>query len=294
MDWLLHNLIADMPGPQFLFVYGLVIVLTLAVCWWRLRQSDPTASLPAPLVPATPDPYEIAYLRGGENEVLRVVLFRLLQQGALQVIPKKSGWFGGEEERIERGNSNPTLCPLEKEVFNSIARHTAQEIFADTGIKYKVKESCNSYEQGLQGEQLLVGPEAKSRASQIACMGALLILGLGGYKLVVALAKGHSNVLFLIMMCFVAVLILQRISSPRFTLRGRKYLQNLEAAFGQWKENASQIAESQLFLLMGIFGATVLSDTTYDYFRQMFSKGNSGSCGGGCGGGCGGCGGCGE
>jgi uncharacterized protein (TIGR04222 family) len=106
MDWLLHNLIADMPGPVFLFVYGLVIVLTLAVCWSWLCQSNPTASLPAPRVPSTPDRYEIAYFRGGENEVLRVVLFRLLQQGALQVIPKKSGWFGGEQDWTRRPKRN--------------------------------------------------------------------------------------------------------------------------------------------------------------------------------------------
>jgi uncharacterized protein (TIGR04222 family) len=287
----LHNLIADMPGPMFLFVYGLVIVLTLTVCWSWLRQSDPTASVPAPRVPSTPDPYEIAYLRGGENEVLRVVLFRLLQQGALQVIPKNSGWFGGEQERIERGNVNPTLSPLEKEIFKSIARHTAQEIFQDTGIRCKVKESCNSYEQRLQGEQFLVGPEAKNRASETKWMGALLIAGLGGYKLIVALAKGHSNVLFLIWMGVVAVAVLHKICSPRLTFRGRQYLQNLKTAFGQWKEHASLIGESQLFLLVGIFGATVLSGTTYDYFRQMFSKGSAS--GGGCGGGCDGCGGCG-
>ena len=110
MDWLL-KLIADMPGPLFLFVYGSVIGLTLVSCWWWLRQGDPTSSLPPVQTPSAPDPYEVAYLRGGENEVLPVVLFRLLQQGALQVIPKKSGWFGGEEQRIERGNSNDTLCP---------------------------------------------------------------------------------------------------------------------------------------------------------------------------------------
>ncbi|MBM2846884.1 MAG: Ser/Gly rich, Cys interspersed [Bacteroidetes bacterium] len=92
MDWLL-KLITDMPGPQFLLIYGSVIALTLAGCWWWYRQGDSTASLPAPQIPSTPDPYEIAYLRSGENEVLRVVLFRLLQQGALQVIPKKSGWL---------------------------------------------------------------------------------------------------------------------------------------------------------------------------------------------------------
>jgi hypothetical protein len=57
MDWLMHNALADMYGPHFLLLYGSVIVLTLAACWWTLRQCDPTTSLFPPAVPSAPDPY---------------------------------------------------------------------------------------------------------------------------------------------------------------------------------------------------------------------------------------------
>ena len=37
MDWLTDNPIANMYGPHFLLLYAIVIVVTLAVCWLRLR-----------------------------------------------------------------------------------------------------------------------------------------------------------------------------------------------------------------------------------------------------------------
>ena len=40
MDWLPHNLIADMYGPHFLILYGYVITVTLLGCWWGVRSRE--------------------------------------------------------------------------------------------------------------------------------------------------------------------------------------------------------------------------------------------------------------
>jgi hypothetical protein len=57
MSWLMHNPIADMYGPTFLFFYACVIAATLITSWWKIRAADPTADLtPLPLR-ANPDPY---------------------------------------------------------------------------------------------------------------------------------------------------------------------------------------------------------------------------------------------
>lgn len=288
MDWLLE-FIARIPGPQFVIVYGLLTVVALAVCRWWVRHRDPTKSLPAVQVPSNPDPYEIAYLRGGENEVLRVVLFRLLQQGVLRVLLEKGALI--EKETFITGSTDAGLRPMEQEIAHRSASHTSKEVFRDVWIKHRVAAECSLYRDRLQAERLLVRPEDKARYSWIATIGTLLILGIGAYKLIAALANGHSNVAFLIIIGLVGVGILWQICTTRLTFRGREYLQRLEAAFGQWKAQASELGESQLLLLMSVFGAAVLSGTAYDYFRQMFSKGN-GNCGscGGCDGGCGGCG----
>src|SRR5438067_4383703 len=81
MRWSLLDAIATMPGPQFLVLYACVIALTLFVCRLLLRRADSTAALPPALVPSEPDPYEIAYLRGGEKELTRLLICELIERG---------------------------------------------------------------------------------------------------------------------------------------------------------------------------------------------------------------------
>ena len=76
--------IANMYGPDFLWLYAGVIVCALGVLLGaallprrRLRASTAGVSL-------NPDPYEIAYLRGGELEVGRLALIDLIEEGWLQ------------------------------------------------------------------------------------------------------------------------------------------------------------------------------------------------------------------
>ena len=49
MSWL-DNPVANMPGPQFLVFYAVVIAVTLGALWALLRR-DPTVGEAAPLVP---------------------------------------------------------------------------------------------------------------------------------------------------------------------------------------------------------------------------------------------------
>lgn len=106
MDWLMDNAIANMYGPKFLVVYGVVIVLTLVICWIML--SIRTASFPS---------HGVTSRTGGSGEA------------------DNFGW-------------------------------------------------------------------------PVRLAGAAVIVGLGGYKLAIALAKGRHNVGFLILMGLVALCIL--------------------------------------------------------------------------------------
>jgi len=84
-DMSLLQVIDDMPGPAFLVLYGVVIVVTLISCkFWAGR--DATRNLFTPPVPKDFDPLEIAYLRAGENAVAHLTVFGLLQRGYLQMI----------------------------------------------------------------------------------------------------------------------------------------------------------------------------------------------------------------
>lgn len=101
MEWLTDNPIANMYGPQFLLLYGVVIVVTLVACWVLLA-----------------------------------------------------------------GRSRPGV---------------RRESFHD---------------------------DAPREDWPVRVFGAVVIVGLGGYKLFVALSKGRYNVLFLILMGVVALVIL--------------------------------------------------------------------------------------
>lgn len=292
MDWLLES-IAAMHGPQFLAVYGLVAVATILVCAWLVRASDSTKSLPPLPVPAEPSPYEIAYLRGGDNELLRLILFRLVQQGAVRMLIEEG--TAAQKDTFMLEDSSKPQDSVHQEVARRMNGRTSKEVFHDPWVKREAAEHSGTYRSQLEGERLLLTPEEQYRHARLAWIGALVIAGLGFYKLVSALMEGHTNVMFLIVIIVFGVGILWNSCTIRLTHRGKKYLRSLESAFGRWKEQKAEIGESQLLLLVSIFGVAVLAGTTYDYFQKSFSQSNGscGSCGGGCDG-CGGCGGCGD
>src|SRR5262245_38132446 len=99
MDWLLDNPVANMYGPKFLLLYVGLAVFTILACRLAIRGSDPTKNLPPLPVPSNPDPYEIAYLRGGENEVTRLIIFNLIQRKYLKTTDG--------EKNIARETNNP-------------------------------------------------------------------------------------------------------------------------------------------------------------------------------------------
>ena len=154
-------------------------------------------------------------------------------------------------------------------------------------------------------------------------------MGLGGFKLAVAVAQGHRNVAFLIVFGGIGVLALAVacLVLPRTSRLGRAYLQELKRAYGDLKGRVHPIGaeDSALtkagdpdaprrlrdpsdypswLLMVGIFGIASLVDTPLSDLTTIFKLGSSstggcggggcggGGCGGGgCGGGCGGCGG---
>ena len=166
----------------------------------------------------------------------------------------------------------------------------------------------------------------RSSVWSVGLLGTLVIASLGGYKLLVALSKDHTNVLFLIVMGVISIIsLIWMCQSPRLTSRGRAYLEKIQLALERLKDRAASVssasADPSLLLLAAVFGIGVLDGTPYAYYPRMFQRAaassdgsistwmsscgvsscgtsstgsscSSSSCGGGggCGGGCGGCG----
>src|SRR5262245_20730923 len=69
----------DLRGPEFLafyFFFSLVVIIAIAI----LRRIAESGDAPQIVLG---DPYLIAYLRGGENEAMRVAVISLFDRGLL-------------------------------------------------------------------------------------------------------------------------------------------------------------------------------------------------------------------
>jgi uncharacterized protein (TIGR04222 family) len=298
MERLLATGIRDMYGPHFLLLYLAVIVVTLVIAW-RLR-ADGSGSLPPLPVPSKPDPLEVAYLRGGVNEATRFLAFDLLQRGYLQF---------ASDDRLVAADQPPDaagLSPLEKAALGWFAKpRTAHELFVSE-LSLDVRGHCRQYRERFETERLLRPAGAMATAALVWLCGALVIAGLGGYKLAAALEKGRHNIGFLIVMGIAALILLVPVCIPaRLTRRGKDYLAELHRVFGVLKSRAQHIAAAPddytWPLLVGLFGTAALAGTDYAPFARLFRASQAeggwiGGCGGwagtgGCGGGGGGCGG---
>ena len=330
MDFLFDNPLANMPGVVFLVFYSLFIIFTLVSFGVWKSQADKTAGLAIPPIPPSIDPYEIAYLRGGMNEVARAVIFALRQKDFLiiQSEGKNSRIHRNQQQTDQRG-----LNQMEQSVLNWFANsREPKEVFQGYGLLQVLDPYYSVYEARLEQQQFLTDAEMRSRVKRVRNIVLCLILGLGAYKFLVALMNGYSNVAGIVIIGVIAALITFAAAKlPRLTNLGKTYLERLQLAFDKLKyQTARQLAEpgaagarfagvDPLLLGVGVFGGTILAGTVYDDYNHVFQRAqnqaaiSSGSCGsgcgtscssgssgsscssgdggGGCGGGCGGCGG---
>ena len=287
MDWLSNNPVANMYGPSFLLLYFGFILAVIIGCRLAVRRSDSTSGELPPPISVNPDPYEIAYLRGGPNEVARLVIFDLVRLGYVEF----------ESKGIRRAQDHPDpgqLNELQKAVFDKITvTSTPLDLFKKEKVGEIVRHFCFDYENHLRKERLLAEPDAHARSMTTWGFGAALILGLGVYKLLAAMERDLPNVWFMIIMGGLSILILYGVVRPhRLSARGRAYLERLQAAFIRLKVKARSMSKSaaaadpSTLLLVGLFGAGALAGTPYAQYPQTFQRSapqSGSSCGGGCG-----------
>jgi hypothetical protein len=156
MNWLIHNPIGDMPGPAFLLVYLVVAMATCIVAHRLLRASDPTDTIELPPVPIEPDPYRIAYLRGGENEVIRIVLFALTERGYVSVVQDALYRFLPKVNKLAQTSNQfdlSELTELERVMFDAVeARVVPTSLFGRPDLTARVAEECSPYKKELEAE----------------------------------------------------------------------------------------------------------------------------------------------
>lgn len=326
MNWLFDNPLINLPGPYFLMFYAFAIAAAAIALKIIKSKLDFTGQMPLPPIPTEPDAFEIAFLRGGSNELARAATFALNQKGLIEISQN------GKETWIQQtASANPALLnPLERAVFNYYAEpRKPKDLFQKNGLKEILQPFSSTYEARLAAQHFLTDAAAKAQVIKISLAFAAAIIGLGFYKLLAAVLYGNYNIGFLILFGFIGIIILGVMANPpRLTEHGKKYLERLQLAFEKFKYASIPKTQNQpaattfaavdpLLLTVGLFGTAALAGTAYDNYNQAFHKsqqaqgsaGGSGcgsSCGtssdssscssggdgggGGCGGGCGGCG----
>ncbi|MBI5833551.1 MAG: TIGR04222 domain-containing membrane protein [Armatimonadetes bacterium] len=307
MDWLLHGPIGGMSGPDFLLLYAVVIVTAAMLALLARPMLDPTRDAAPPRIPESPDAFALAYLRGGAGEVAQLALFTLIERGYL--------WHDAMAHTVAPAPNPPESEPPARVLQRSLAAlgdqprrvHEALAV-----VNAACAPACGSFESALREERLLTSQQTLRCQFGLLAVTLVLVEGLGLFKLAAALAKGRTNVGFLLLMMVAAALVLGFCLQPRrLSARGQAYLDRARQRFRRLRDrlgrepghglNAAQV-------VLAVFGLSSLAGTAWAWtvteFRppQTSSNGCSGSTGcsgssgcsggsSGCGGG-GGCGGC--
>ncbi len=306
MPWMLHNPVADIPGPQFLVFFWAVAAAVIATVSLGVRRLDPSRGLePLPLGFKL-DPREIACLRGGGRTLLQTMLFDLWRRGFLQIVESKE-----HTQQMVRAEDGPDTSALDEFEWEILAEFETPRRLTGLHDEAKLAALAGRHACGLESslrDELLIMPgEARSLARSVAWLAATFLLLLSGYKVGMAVAKGHQNVVFLIVSTVVAVSGVAEVATlPRQTWRGSDYLDRLRLAFGGWPERLRDepeaFASPNAVLAVALLGYSALDGTphgaTWMSMNPASGAVSGGGCGGGCGGGgcgggCGGCGGCG-
>jgi uncharacterized protein (TIGR04222 family) len=283
----------DLPGPDFLVFYAFLGALTIALLWLARRASEAADS---PRIDYS-DPYLLAYLRGGQSEVIRVVTVSLIDRGLLQS-------NNDQLVAINPNAVNIARLPIEKALLEHFRfRANASSAFTSPAIL----STCQHYKDTLQRLGLLPDESILRARLRRFCIAVIFLTAVAGLKILIALQRGRTNILFLILLAVFFVFIAIRVHNPLRTRRGDALLADLRHLFSSLKARAAMLRPggetSDAALLMAVFGLDALPAAIFPYakrFQPISTASSTTSCGSTCGSSCGsscggggGCGGCG-
>ena len=303
--------IGSMSGPTFLIFYTILFVVGMMALRRRVKSLNAEANArPSLRMPEKLDPYKVAFLRGGDSEVLRAAMVDLVDRGLITktevtqgrfVKTKLTQWVS-DPEKVSQGYRFSAIQEYLIEHFHS-AKDAASIFGAECMLK--ARGLMGGYRDWVQEEQLLNDHSGRAGVRSMAWMLFLGLEGIGLYKLIAAIATRHFNVMFLLgYMAIIPIVILVIVARRRLSERGKRFLSDVQSACRSVKilksvelHRRSEVnvlaSDSTLPLLaMGVFGVAALQGSSLDPMYRSYQKSvaNMGGCGatsGGCGSGCG-------
>ena len=287
----------DWAGPPFLLFYIALIGVTIATVHVVIRIAEDG---PAPALPLA-DPYQIAWLRGGTPETVRIAVLSLLDREAIDL-----DVTGIVANPNKRSASAAAGSPIERAVLDCCGEGVIglRQLATDPSV-VAVAESCR---RGLEQLKLVPTDEQMGRRRRLMAVAVFTLFVVALIKLVLALDRGHSNVVFLMLLAIASPFAIWLLVKLQRTRLGSRMLADLRQLFGALRGRAATIRRgemtSEAMLLAAVFGLSALPTGSYSDLLQAYRSvdqaksssgcGSDGGGGGGCGGGGGGCGGCGS
>ena len=283
----------DLRGPEFLVFYLILGTLVLTLLFISRRRIDPVSAVKIDMS----DPYLIAFLRGGKDELIRVATISLVHRKLLQVA-------GTLVSVTSPGVADGVRIPIERQLLLYFANTSdGASAFSSAGCSF----AAESYGESLEKLGLLPDDSLRNRRLQILSVALAVLLGIAFIKIIIALSLGHTNIGFLIVLSAIFAFAAFKITCPRLTASGMAILDDLRFLFGPLSNRPSTcLGDNDIALLAAVFGITAVPQDIFPYARTLYPKAaaypgsscgagcgsSGGGCGGGgCGGGCGGCGG---
>ncbi|MFY8201991.1 MAG: TIGR04222 domain-containing membrane protein, partial [Pirellula staleyi] len=221
MQWL--RLFTHMQGTEFLIAYATLWVAFFVICLIVRYKTDQSHSI-TPVTPeADPDPYKIAYLRGGSNEVLRLATLELYSQDLLQETKPKPGTV--QWQLTPDAELPETLSPFAKQaaVFFSETQ-TPIQIFR-SNLAGRFVSEFDRWDEWIEQQGFRISPSQQFVLNLFAIGSALIFFLAGMTKIMSASLRHIDNIGFAAaMMVIGSVCLLRTRSHRRFNARGRQYL----------------------------------------------------------------------
>lgn len=282
----------DLRGPEFLRLFFYVSALMLvAAAWVRWRLRVPGGELPEKETEEL-EPYEVAYLEGGDKGVAKAALSRLVHEQQVE--------FDFETDQLKQRTVMGKLDPVDAAMYRAVKPEPRETLEAAAGSCAAVIAPIR---RRLQHLGLVMSDDKAVMALSIPMMMMSGVLILGVIKIAVGLSRDRP-VTILVAAC-VVVLLLSLFACGRPIHRSRRgdlvlaKLRDKNAALKyQAEKGSANLTGNDLVLACALF---TLHDPRLARLHRSLAPGGSidggggysgGSCGGGCGGG--GCGGCGS
>ena len=221
------------------------------------------------------DPYEMAYMRGGSRELLKLRLLELVQAGYLVVVEKKrKSWFGTGRwlAAVEDLQSGKGLGVIDLELLGWFSRPlTVQEVFCHD-FPEELKALCAQYRSGLLQHGMLSGwqgPEdTLSRIIGFVGLGIVLM----GFA-VAGVAQSGSYVFLSFAAVVVSGTFYERFIAYLLTKSGKRRLKAVGSKFRHLDSVGSEAhyGDFRLSLLTTVsaFGLGVLAKTSFDAYASF-------------------------